>query len=156
MQFDNVNKLLTLMANIGVVAGLIFLAMEVQQNTSALQAGAIQESTNVARQQILALATDKDLVVLNMTPLEQLDPHDQQRAFWFKRSFWLGMQGLFRQWELGALPDEEWSVWQKVICSNYADPGQLWSSQRDLLITEFVQFVESCSGEIEPGVITPK
>lgn len=156
MTFDRVNRVLTLLANIGVVAGLVFVALEVQQNTNALHANAIQESTNVARQQILTLATDKALNELNMSDFSTLDTNDQQRIFWLKRSFWLGMQGLFRQWQLGALPDEEWTVWRKVICSNFADPAQLWSSQRELLIESFVDAVEDCSGVVEPGVITAK
>ncbi len=59
MKLDGLNQGLMLVANFGVVAGLIFLAVEVQQNTTALQAAAIQESTNVAPGQILTLATTR-------------------------------------------------------------------------------------------------
>ena len=38
MQFDKLNQWLMLAANLGVVAGIIFLALEVSQNTEALQA----------------------------------------------------------------------------------------------------------------------
>ena len=37
MNFDNANKGLTLLANFGVVAGLIFLAIEVRQNQAVLE-----------------------------------------------------------------------------------------------------------------------
>ncbi len=37
MKLDNVNKWLTLVANFGVVAGIIFLAIEVRQNQELLE-----------------------------------------------------------------------------------------------------------------------
>ena len=43
MNMDNVNRWLTFVANIGVVAGIIFLAVEVRQNTESLD-----ESRNLA------------------------------------------------------------------------------------------------------------
>ena len=38
MNFDKLNKWLTLLANLGVIAGIFFLAMEVGQNNRLLQA----------------------------------------------------------------------------------------------------------------------
>ena len=38
MQFDKLNQWLMLAANLGVIAGIAFLALEVSQNTEALQA----------------------------------------------------------------------------------------------------------------------
>jgi len=37
MKLDNANKWLTLVANFGVVAGIIFLAIEVRQNQELLE-----------------------------------------------------------------------------------------------------------------------
>jgi len=38
MKLSKLNESLTLLANIGVIAGIVFLAIEVQQNTSMMQA----------------------------------------------------------------------------------------------------------------------
>ncbi len=38
MQFDKLNQLLTLLANLGVIAGILFLTIEVRQNTAMMQA----------------------------------------------------------------------------------------------------------------------
>lgn len=155
MKLENINGWLTLIANFGVVAGLVFLGVEVRQNTTALQAAAIQESTSVARQQILTLATDGELNRLTMAAFGDLSLEDQQRVFWLSRSFWLGMQGLYRQWELGVLPSAEWSVWHGIICNNYAPADgiytasggdELWSRNVDSLLPDFVSLVEdSCA-----------
>ena len=42
MDADGLNKWLTLVANISVVAGIVFLALEVRQNSNALKANTYQ------------------------------------------------------------------------------------------------------------------
>ena len=140
MNPSRVNEWLTLLANFGVIAGLIFLGLEIQQNTIATKATAIQESTNVARQQLLMLATNPDLVELSFKAREDLNQVELKRLRWQSRSFWLGMQGLWRQWEMGVLPNEEWEMWNEIICNNYAESND-WPQT---LIPTFVELVESC------------
>ena len=64
MQLDNLNKWLTLLANFGVVLGIIFLAVEVSQNNDALEA----QSRNywVERRMVMMqmMISDPDLEVL--------------------------------------------------------------------------------------------
>ena len=42
MNLDNLNKWLALTANLGVIAGILFLALEISQNTKAIQADIYQ------------------------------------------------------------------------------------------------------------------
>ena len=78
--------------------------------------------------------------------LSKLDPEQRMRYFWQDRSFWLGMQTIYRQWQLGVLPDDEWTVYRKVICANIAVRGTrtLWPQEATMLIPVFVKVVESC------------
>ena len=143
MKPKRLNVWLTLFANFGVIAGLIFLGLEVRQNTIATQATAIQESTNVARQQLLMLATNPDLVELNLKAsrdLNELNEVEVTRIRQSGRSYWLGMQGLWRQWTMGVLPNEEWEMWNQIICNNYARTA-FWPQT---LIPSFIELVESC------------
>jgi hypothetical protein len=48
-----------------------------------------------------------DVNRLAMADYESLSQEDRQRRFWLAVSFWHGMRGLYRQNELGALPDPE-------------------------------------------------
>lgn len=138
-----------------------------QQNTTALQAAAVQESTGISRQQTLTLASDSELNRLVMSDYRDLDEEEQARVYWLDRSFWMGMQGLYGQWRLGALPDPEWSFWHRIICNNATSTRPtgrrvsggrlLWEQgNRTALIPEFVEFVEStCSREGEDALVTP-
>ena len=153
METERLNFWMSFLANIAVLGGVIFLALEIQQNTNAIRATAIQESVNVARQQILLLATDPDMNRLDMADFEQLSEEDRRRVFWLERSFWLGMDGLYRQWELDVFPDVEWEMWVKIICSNYArTEPEIWSYNAAFLPSDFVETVESCNGEVK-GVL---
>ena len=139
---------------LGIMASMIFVGLEIRQNTQAVRANAIQESTNVARQQVLTVAADPELTRLDLVckgdppGLTQVEQH---RCFLLSLSFWWGMQGLFEQWSLDVLPDETWESWRRVICINYAAPWERRfladASQYDSV---FVAMVESCDAE-EPG-----
>jgi hypothetical protein len=152
MNLDQLNKWLTLLANFGVIGGLIFLALEIQQNTIAVQAGAIQESTNVARQQLLTYATDPALIQLIMTPDDELTDIQRGQLAASARSFWIGMQGLHRQWTMGVLPDDEWQMWYRVICANFA-AARDWPREAEILIPAFVARVEACQDEVDIGLV---
>ena len=139
---------------IAIVLSIIFLAFEVRQNTQTMRAAAIQGATDVARQQLLMLVTDREahrIEMLGHENPEQLTPEERRRYVYMIRSFWFGMQGLYRQRQLGVLPEEEWNVMTGVICSELSTPGvqSLWSEQRqDALIPEFVAFVGAeCGAE---------
>ncbi len=150
MNLDRLNHWLTLLANIGVLAGIIFLAQEIRQNTQTMQAAAIQESTNIAREQLYFIAGDSEMARIERLgdeDISQLNPDELQRYIYEERAFWLGMQSQFRQWELGFLPDEEWGVWSRIICndSNFGSAGDqaLWEGTKRDLIPEFTAWVES-------------
>ena len=58
MNLDKLNQFLTLLANLGVIAGIVFLAMEVQQNTSMMEAQTRDAMTDKLINWQLSLATD--------------------------------------------------------------------------------------------------
>ena len=91
--------------------------------------------------------TDADATRIEMTgdqDPESLTPLDQERYKWCVRSFWMGMQTVFRQYQLGVLPEEEWQVYKGVICSNIAAPGKraLWTGGD--FEPDFIEIVEAC------------
>ena len=147
MKLDQLNAWLALAANVGVIAGIVFLGLEIRQNTRTMQAAAIQDSTGIAREQILMFATDAETNRIAMVGSEDpsnLNKEEQKRFFWINRSFWLGMQGLYRQWEMGVLPNLEWDVWTKIICENYSSRGGQvhWPGNKQKLIPAFIDWVE--------------
>ena len=132
-----------------VVVSLFFVGFEIRRNTRATQAATLQSAIDIARQQVLLMASNAELNRISMVgdnDPSKLNADEKLRFFWQDRSLWLGMQTLYRQWTLGVLPDEEWSVYKKVICVNIGGRGTraLWSQERGTLIPAFVKIVEAC------------
>ena len=146
LDLDKLNKWLTLVANIAILGGLVFLVLEIQQNTNAIRSAAVQEATNIAREHPLMFVQNPEVNRLAMADYGSLSEEDQQRRFWLAVSFWHAMQGLYRQNELGTLPEPEWEVWVRVICANYerSEP-ELWARAAATHSSDFVEFVENCA-----------
>lgn len=155
----NLKKLTLLSEMVGalaIVITLIVLVLEVRDNTAAIRANAILEVNRIARDHLITMWTDPEanrIDQIGSENLAALNPEEQQRYFWNVRSFWLGMQTVYRQYELGTLPEEEWQVYYDVICTNISWPGtrQLWDeaandgpARTSSLIPDFVEVVESC------------
>ena len=97
--------------------------------------------TNVVRQQVQMFATDPEVnriyTIGNEDPA-RLNVEEQARYRWILISFWWGMQGLYGQWDLGVLPDEEWQAWYRVMCRYLENPGhRAFLAENDALIPEF-------------------
>ena len=87
MDLDRLNRWLTLLANFGVVAGIIFLAVEVRQNQVLLE----QNNQNILR--------DQELEILNATHLEVQQFNDLRAQIYLSKEvseLWLnGRSGEF-------------------------------------------------------------
>lgn len=62
MDFDRSNKILTLLANFGVVAGLVFLAVEIRQNQVVLE-----QNQDLMRRQFEVQAVDSHQAIADLT-----------------------------------------------------------------------------------------
>jgi hypothetical protein len=132
---------------IAVVLSLIYVATEMRGNTRAVEAATLVEVNKIAREHLLLVSSSPEanrIEAIGDEDHSQLSFEELQRYKWYVRSFWLGMQTVFRQHDLGILPDEEWAVYNDVICSNIEAPGKrsLWSGTD--LIPQFVRVVEAC------------
>ncbi len=133
---------------LGVIGSMVFVGLEIRQNNLALVASAIQESISAGRQHTQMLATNPDLLRIRLLANEdpsQLNAVEQGQLFWMNVSFWQGMQGVYRQWDLGVLPNVEWQYWYGVICFQMGIPYQraYWTENR-IYTPGFVEIVESC------------
>ena len=148
MKKIDIGQTIQVLANLAVLGGIVFLGVEVQQNTRTVQAAAVQDSIEIGRQMLLLYGSDAEtnrIVYVGGEDLSRLTPEEQQRYRWLLRAFLTGMQGLFRQWQLGVLPDEDWSVWSQTTCRTAATPSflGLWDETKEGLTPAFIAYVES-------------
>ena len=150
MNLGRLNQWLLLAANLGVLVGIIFLSIEIRQNTLTIRGAAIQSASALSREQMFVIMQNAELSRIAVEGLASplgLSEVDAFRASYMVRTFWVGMQANYRQWALGILPEEEWAYYRRTMCSIYGLPGgqHYWQADRSLFIPEFVAAVEQCA-----------
>ncbi len=108
MEHDKWNRWLTLAANAGVIAGIIFLAYEVQVNTSAIRSATIQAITDASADSLRSLASDPVMAQLRLDGDKDLSSLSDLQAYQYHvyyRQHWLRFQNIFFQRRFGVLAE---------------------------------------------------
>jgi len=147
MTLSKLNESLTLLANIGVIAGIVFLAVEVQQNTSMMQAQTRDAMTEKLVDWYAAISSSEFTVQSFWnsragTPGSELE----QRAFLFMalgniriwENEWYQFQnGLFDETEFEARIKQ----WPSVI--NAPGYRRAWEATKETHSPDFVEYIDS-------------
>jgi hypothetical protein len=149
MKLSNLNEWLTLAANFTVFAGIVFLAVEVQQNTSAVQSATILSITEASRDGLSDYAIDTGLASLRLKGDADPESLNEVEVFQYlahNRGFWLNFQNVYLQYQLGVLAEEVWGTYSRIICTDISRHGlrATWGDHSAILDPEFVAVVESC------------
>jgi len=120
------NDWLTLLTNAAVVAGIVFLAMEIQQNNELLRS-----ETRLALhgndQTSLLVALDNVDIFHKMSQKERLSQSDQYRLSWIYANDMRNREFEFFQYQNGFLDEETWRSYRSLILANHSTPrGRLW------------------------------
>jgi len=144
------------LANIAEVFGmilvaitLIFLTVQVRQNTKAMKSSAASSAhEQVSTQLYRPLATDESLADIFVRGLD--DPSDLSAvetarffAFWMNAIFTL--QNWFYQWRQGALDEAFWTSFSIIMANNSPTPGfrLFWEQRKYLFAEDFVSYCET-------------
>jgi hypothetical protein len=137
----------------GVILSLLFVGLEVQQNTNAIKATAIQEFVSGYREQAALYINDPDMariIQLAQKDIAKLNDEEEQRYFGWVYAGSLLAQSAFRQWQLGVLPDEEWSIVAKMMCQDASHSNnEVKNKMLDpFLVPSFVKAIDDyCNAE---------
>jgi len=118
MDADGLNKWLTLVANISVVAGIVFLALEVRQNSDALKANTYQ-SMAAEQAQFQQNFMNQDLAEINAAidsgGLDSLSPVQRYQLNGMDNAWLFLQENLYFQYTRGNLPVSIWDSRHKAI-----------------------------------------
>lgn len=143
MKKIDLGQTITILANIGVIAGIFFLAIELQQNNRLLDA---QVSYNL----LLHRTRTSNEVYFNpefaafnfkVESDEELSPVEQFRVNARNKRNILGFEWEYLQYRsgnLGYLPLDQW----RRFMNDQRWQAAVWEPNKNLLSTEFVEFVE--------------
>ena len=117
MKKIDLGQAIAILANVGVIAGIAFLAFELRQNTQAVELASAQSYLTGGSELDLRVATDRNLASLLISGDSQqpLDPVEQLQLERFTYA-------VFRQWEtaqylnsIGALDESLWLAYRQEI-----------------------------------------
>lgn len=138
-----------IIASGAVITSIVYLSIQVRENTNAVQAATFQELINASDLYLLTIAQDSTLTSLVDRAGEDpasLTPLERRRYFYTQRAFWRNMENAFFQRQRGLLGDAEWSVYQRIMCEQ-PDRGEqdTWAEHRVHMSEPFISFVEACT-----------
>jgi hypothetical protein len=143
MKNIDLGQTMQIVANLGVVVGILLLAYELRQNSHASQLEAAQAHVAIAHQLDLLIATDPGLVEVFFAGPER---NEMQQLRWERFTF-----ALLRSWEnghylnsLGALDDGLWEAQVNLIAETLeaSTIEQYWRDNRHFYSERFNAFVE--------------
>jgi hypothetical protein len=150
MDVDRLNRWLTLGDNIGVLAGIVFLALEIQQNTAATHSSTVQSITDNSAAALREFAGNADLAQVRVKGDFENSSLSELESFQYwslNRGYWIHFQNIYFQIGLGALEPRVWASYKRIICADLAGrPGLRirWDEHAAVLDPDFVVVVEDC------------
>ena len=149
LKLTELAHLAEIVAAIAVVVSLIYVGREVQGNTAAIRASALQSVSQRSSEALQTLAYDS--VMSRIREVGNADPSllSAREAYRFRewnRGYWLTMQNVYFQHQLGVFEADVWQGYNRIVCAGIAQAGlrATWEDHRNALSTTFVEVVESC------------
>ena len=148
MKNSQINEWLTLIANLAVVAGIIFLAIEVSQNTAMIEAQMSQGRAETAMDQAESLYNSDHLpeIFLAMEQEQPLTDLQKVRFTAYLRAFNRNQDNLLHQVEQGFLAETTLrsirdAIWAELARKTAA--RDIWENTRISYSGEYVALVDS-------------
>ncbi len=142
MNNDRLNRWLTLFANLGVVAGLVFLAVELNQNTKATIAAASEAITSQSLD-YFALGMDNQVIARAKHKYnvgEELSAFEKDQLGWHQYYNFRVFENVFLQYRRGYFEIREWERYEKIIHSQLTTnpfAQQMWEERAFSWTKEF-------------------
>jgi len=138
------NEWLTLIANVAVVGGIVFLAIEIRQNNELLRSESRQALVSNDVTSLTANLENVD-VFAKLTSKEELSAEDQLRLSFMYTLDLRNREFEYFQYVNGLLDEETWLAYRHVIVVNHSsDLGRSWWDEvgRGIVDPEFADLVD--------------
>jgi hypothetical protein len=142
MKRIDLGQTIGILANLGVIAGIVFLAVELRQNNELLLAQASYSQYNINRERRLTRIENID-AALKESSGEPLSPRETAILNLINNDTLDAYRWQYREYRAGRLPDDflDLRVWRDVWRSN-AGLRAVFEEDRSRLEPDFVSFID--------------
>jgi hypothetical protein len=135
------------LGGIFVVLSLVYLAMQIRQNTQSNRTENFARGLERISEMQAALSRDPDLASLHargVADVSSLTPVERIRFTWWFAEAFGAFEFLFHQSRADAIPDEIWERWSKTIAWWISYPGvqAWWAANPAPFSGSFTRFVD--------------
>jgi hypothetical protein len=137
-------------AAIGVIASLVYLAVQIRQNTQSIRASTYEAMVRGSGEFLLPLIQDRDLAKSFERAVDrwsQMDYEEQVQVMYLLTQLFRNWENAYYQYRQGTLEPWLWESWQHVVLSYFHRPGvqDWWKLRRAAYSKPFREFLESSS-----------
>jgi len=149
MSWEAIQAIAELTGAAAVLASLVYLAIQVRQNTASVQAGTVarsSEALNRIRAEIWSDAETTRIYLLALSGEEIEDVVTATRTRLFFVTLARDYEAIYYQNEAGQLPDSMWETWLREMMIIFSTPGghdALLAMEHDFLDAHFVRFLKA-------------
>jgi len=154
MNLEKISHSIAIFSNLGVLAGIVFLGVEIQQNTKMTQAQTRDAMTEKQMAFYELVSTDTEAARLydeiGGFPLERTP--EQLRFEWIVRSQFRMWENEWYQYQQGLFEPEEFlprmELWRGIL-TNSDEYKRLWDVWRNQHAPDFAEKIDSIFAEAE-------
>ena len=137
-----------LLGGIAVVASLVYLALQIRQNTKSVRSSTLHQNTNLWTALFLRLAEPEAArsYVLGMSGQPDIRPFHYTQFFFICRAMFLAFENQYYQMRQGVLDAETYAGYERSISSQFlAFRGFRiwWQQSRSVFSPAFVQHIDA-------------
>jgi hypothetical protein len=142
LEANRLNRWLTLIANVAVVAGIVFLAFELRQNNELLEAQARATlSANRLAHIDRVLAPENSALIVKSGAGEALTEDERFRYERLKHAIFVAWEAAYREYQEGLADDLPIEGMRRSFDS-YKGLLDTWNLRKDIYNKDFVGFLE--------------
>ena len=155
MDLEKLNHWLTLLANLGVIAGIAFLAIEIRQNTEALYGQSRQAIYEGVQQELFKFMEYPELMPLMASTEQELTVAERVQIDALLVSALRAREYSWQQYKAGILDEASWETERQVIAILVGSERtrSWWNAMGKLQFGE--QFSNFVSDIVETEPLTP-
>ncbi len=136
------------LGGIAVILTLVYLAIQIRQNTTSVRVSSFQSVTSqIADLNLAVLEHEEVAAIVNSgdEKLDELSQSDGRRYACYQSAWFRHYENLHYQNTLGMLPDQHWRAFQRLLSNRMRRPGVAsWWEQGNLAFSrDFREVVES-------------
>jgi hypothetical protein len=147
MNWEAVSAIAEVTGVIGVIISLVYVGLQVKQNTLATEISTSQAYVNADNEIIGIINTSPDLADIlhqGVNGISKLTGGDLIRYMSFHELVFISFQSFYLQWKNGFLSDALWGTYRQAFVDLLQQKGaqEWWEMRRHWFSDDFKQYVE--------------